>query len=138
VADSKNHATTNKVAALLGSSQILKAGSADVNRVRERTRFRRVVRALLLVGALGLFLLYRYWTGRPLRTPALPPDWVLWLPGLILITVLMLAILLPMLVSGRSPHVMIRPEHLEIGLMDVRGLGDQVDEVIRTLNVFLG
>jgi ATP-dependent Zn protease len=32
----------------------------------------------------------------------------------------------------------IRPEHIEVGLSDVRGLGGQVDEVVRSLNVFLG
>ncbi|HEX2069431.1 MAG TPA: AAA family ATPase [Actinomycetota bacterium] len=138
MAETKNHATTNKVAALLGSSEVLKAGSADVSRVRERTRFRRVLRALIIVGALDVYLFYRFWNGRPFRAPSLPPDAVLWMPGIILVLVLILVIALPLVASGRSPHVMIRPEHLEVGLMDVRGLGDQVDEVIRTLNVFLG
>ncbi|MDP8956209.1 MAG: AAA family ATPase [Actinomycetota bacterium] len=137
MADTRNHAT-NRVAALLGSSEVLKAGSADVSRVRERTRFRRVLRALVIVGALDVYLFYRFWNGRPFRAPSLPADAVLWMPGLILILLLTLVIALPLVGSGRSPHVMIRPEHLEVGLMDVRGLGDQVDEVVRTLNVFLG
>ena len=33
---------------------------------------------------------------------------------------------------------MIRPEHIDVALEDVKGLGPQVDEVIRTLNIFLG
>src|SRR5256885_5706748 len=45
--------------------------------------------------------------------------------------------LMPM-ASGRSPHILIRPEHIEVGLSDVVGLAPQVDEVIRSLNVFLG
>ena len=137
MAETNKHATTNKVAALLGSSRVLQAGTADVSRVRERTRRRRVVRALLIVGGLDLYLVYRYLSGRPLRAPSLPPDAGLWLPGVILVLVFVLVMFLP-LASGRSPHVMIRPEHLEVGLMDVRGLNDQVDEVVRTLNVFLG
>jgi cell division protease FtsH len=127
----------NKVAALLGSSQVLQAGTADVSRVRDRTRRRKVFRAVLILIALDLFLFYRYLNGRPLRAPSLPADWGLWLPGFVLIFVLVLVMLLP-LASGRSPHVMIRPEHLEVGLTDVRGLDEQVDEVVRTLNVFLG
>src|SRR5207249_2684186 len=31
-----------------------------------------------------------------------------------------------------------RPEHIDTGLTEVRGLDSQVDEVIRSLNVFLG
>src|SRR5204862_4023600 len=49
-----------------------------------------------------------------------------------------LVILLPMLSSGRPPHVLIRPEHLESGLREVKGLDGQVDEVMHTLDVFLG
>src|SRR4030095_14251507 len=36
------------------------------------------------------------------------------------------------------PAVMIRPENIETGLRDVKGLDPQVDEVVRSLNVFLG
>src|SRR5205085_9455101 len=40
--------------------------------------------------------------------------------------------------SGRSPHVLIRPEEIEVGLDEIKGLDAQADEVVRTLNVFLG
>src|SRR4051794_7005264 len=40
--------------------------------------------------------------------------------------------------SGRSPHIVVRPEQVELGLSDVKGLDTQVDEVARTLDVFLG
>jgi ATP-dependent Zn protease len=43
-----------------------------------------------------------------------------------------------MIITSRSPHILIRPEHIEVGLSDVKGLDGQVDEVVRTLNVFLG
>jgi ATP-dependent Zn protease len=55
--------------------------------------------------------------------------------------VLMFAIVLMMampLFSGRSPHSIVRPEEIEVGLDEVRGLDNQVDEVGRTLDVFLG
>ncbi|HVM11736.1 MAG TPA: AAA family ATPase, partial [Actinomycetota bacterium] len=38
----------------------------------------------------------------------------------------------------RSPHMLVRPEHIEAGLDEVKGLDGPVDEIVRTLNVFLG
>jgi ATP-dependent Zn protease len=128
---------TNRVAALLGDSHLMRAGLADVNRVRERTRRRRILRAILVLGLLDGYLWYRYYTGNPIGLPTLPQDWGLWLPMVILV-LLFAAVMLVPLASGRSPHVMIRPEHIEVGLDQVRGLDTQVDEVVRSLNVFLG
>src|SRR5205823_9482935 len=42
----------------------------------------------------------------------------------------------PML-SGRSPDRLVRPEEIEVGLDQVVGLDGQVDDVMRTLDVFL-
>jgi cell division protease FtsH len=128
---------TNRVAALLGDSHLMRAGLADVSRVRERTRRRRILRAILVLGLLDGYLWYRYYTGNPIGLPTLPQDWGLWLPMVILV-LLFAAVMLVPLASGRSPHVMIRPEHIEVGLDQVRGLDTQVDEVVRSLNVFLG
>jgi cell division protease FtsH len=46
--------------------------------------------------------------------------------------------LLPMLGQGRSPHLLYRPEQIDVGLDDVKGLGQVRDEVVKTLNLFLG
>src|SRR5436190_15961731 len=51
---------------------------------------------------------------------------------------LLVGVMLAPMMSGRSPHMVIRPEQIELGLTDVRGLDGQVDEVVRTLDVFLG
>src|SRR5437016_5207498 len=128
---------TNRVAAALGDSKLLRAGLADVTRVRERTRRRRIIRLILILVVADLFMWWRNATGHPLHLPHLPADWGIWLPAVLLILVFGLFMLLP-LASGRSPHVLIRPEHIEVGLSDVVGLAPQVDEVIRSLNVFLG
>jgi len=125
------------VAATLGQSKLIKAGLADVSRVRERTRRRRLLRLAIVLGAIDAFLWYRVAIGDPLGPPSLPDDAMIWLPGILLIGVLALVLLLPM-GSGRSPHVLIRPEHIDVQLEDVRGLDGPVDEVIRSLNVFLG
>jgi ATP-dependent Zn protease len=44
----------------------------------------------------------------------------------------------PLLMAGRSPHVLYRPEEIGIGLADVVGADAVVEEVIKTLNLFLG
>ncbi|HEX2030336.1 MAG TPA: AAA family ATPase [Actinomycetota bacterium] len=128
---------SNPVAAVLGQSKLIKAGTADVNRVRERTRRRRLIRLALVLGGLDAYLWYRVAIGDPIGLPSLPEDWVIWLPFMILILLLAVVMLLP-LGSGRSPHLLIRPEHIDVGLEDVKGLDPQVDEVVRSLNVFLG
>jgi ATP-dependent Zn protease len=128
---------TNKVAAALGDSKLLRAGLADVTRVRQRTRRRRLVRAFVILATLDAFLWWRQASGHPIGLPHLPADWGIWAPMVILVVIFGLMMLMP-LMSGRSPHVMIRPEHIETGLTDVKGLDAQVDEVVRSLNVFLG
>src|ERR671911_227845 len=124
-------------AAVLHGSDLLSKGRADVSRVRERTRKRRLRRLLLFLGLLDGYLWYRYITDNPLRLPTLGPEAVIWGPMLLLVLVIGIFMLMPML-SGRSPHAVVRPEEIEIGLDEVRGLDNQVDEVGRTLDVFLG
>ena len=57
-------------------------------------------------------------------------------PLLILIPVLLM-VALP-LINGRSPHITVYPEQVEVGLTEIKGLDTQVDEVVRSLDVFLG
>ncbi len=137
MSETNKTAESNRVSAVLGGTQILRSGMADVTRVRDRTRRRKLLRAILLLGALDAFLWFRYMSGNPLHLPSLPPDAGLWAPPVLLILLLCAIMLLP-LASGRSPAVMIRPENIETGLRDVKGLDPQVDEVVRSLNVFLG
>ena len=125
------------VAATLGDSRLIRAGKADVSRIRERTRRRRLIRAMLVIGGLDGFLWYRYFSNNPLELPNMPKDWGLWLPMVLLVLLFAVMMLFPLL-TNRSPHMMIRPEHIETGLSDVKGLDSQVDEVVRSLNVFLG
>ncbi len=133
----KHHSAA--AAALLEGSTTLHKGRADVFRQRERTKRRRVLRALILVGAVDAYLWYRYSSGRPLRMPTIPDafPWEIYIPGALLIVAIGLMIALP-LMSGRSPHMTVYPEQVEVGLTDVRGLNMQVEEVVRTLDVFLG
>ncbi len=123
--------------ALLEGSELLRAGRADVFRIRERTRRRRILRLALGLGALDVFLWWRYVTDNPIGLPSLPDNWVWYLPALILVAAVVLVLFLPFM-SGRSPHLVVRPEEIEVGLSEVRGLDTQVEEVVRTLDVFLG
>ena len=50
---------TNRAVAALGESKLLQAGVADVNKVRDRTRRRRLLRAIVVIGSLDAFLWYR-------------------------------------------------------------------------------
>ena len=93
----------------------------------------------MVVLSLDAYLWWRYSSGRPLRLPTIPDSfpWEIYLPGGLLIIAIGLMIALP-LMTGRSPHITVYPEQVEVGLTDVTGLNLQVDEVIRTLDVFLG
>jgi cell division protease FtsH len=133
----KNHSAA--AAALISGSSTLRAGRADVFRQRERTKRKRLIRAIVVVVAMDAYLWWRYSSGRPLRLPTIPDSfpWEIYLPGGLLIIAIGLMIALP-LMTGRSPHITVYPEQVEVGLTDVTGLNLQVDEVIRTLDVFLG
>ncbi|MGH2595756.1 MAG: AAA family ATPase [Actinomycetota bacterium] len=132
-----NESQKASVAAHLESSLLLKRGRADVFRQRERTRRRKVLRMFLLVGSFDAYLWYRLATHDPLRLPSMPADWGIYLPIFVMVGLLGVMMLVPML-SGRSPHLMIHPEQVEVGLTEISGLDTQVDEVLRSLDVFLG
>ena len=118
-------------------SQLAADGIADVFRTRERTRFKKVLRALILVIGLDAFLWYWYSNGHSLGLPTMPEDWIYFLPVLGMLLVVVLMAMMP-LWNGRSPHVTVYPEQVEIGLVEMKGLDGQVDEVRRSLDVFLG
>jgi cell division protease FtsH len=134
VTTEKNHSAE---ALVVENSSLLRKGRADVFRMRERTRRRRLFRAYAIVGILDLYLWYRYVDHRPLKFPALPPDFILFLPVILIFVAIFAMVAMPFF-SGRSPHIVVRPEQIELGLSDVKGLDTQVDEVVRTLDVFLG
>ncbi len=124
-------------AAVLGDSKLVRAGKADVFRIRERTRRKRLWKVFGTFAVVDGYLWYRYLTDNPLRLPAVGPEWVIWAPIAVLFVLIALMMAMP-LFSGRSPHMIVRPEQIEVGLSDVKGLDTQADEVQRTLDVFLG
>jgi ATP-dependent Zn protease len=125
------------VATQLDGSSLLNRGRADVFRQRERTRRRKVLRLLVIVCLLDGYLTYRLASHNPIRMPGMPQDLVMFLLPLMLILAVGLMLAMP-LMNGRSPHITVHPEQVEVGLTDISGLDGQVDEVVRTLDVFLG
>jgi cell division protease FtsH len=117
---------------------LLRAG-ADVARTREASRLRRIGRVAGALTGLGGLLWVRILTGSPLHVglPHVPAGIVPYLPAVALVVLLGAVVLLPMALMGRSPHVLFRPGQVDIRLDDVKGAGVVVEEVVKTLNLFL-
>jgi cell division protease FtsH len=130
--------STATVAARLGGG-LVDARGVDVGAARERARQRRLRTLAALLAVPAVFLWYRILSGAPFDVFALPhvEDPFLYVIPLALILALGAALAMPLL-SGRSPHVLYRPEQIDVTLADVRGLDAVVDEVVKTLNTFLG
>jgi len=130
-----------QVATKLGQSSVMAAAHSDALRIRERNRRRRLVWVSLVLGGPTAFLWYRILDHRPFNPfalPTLPEDWAFYAPMFLIGLVIVAAILIPMLGAGRSPHLMFRPEQIDVTMDDVKGLESVREEVIRTMNVFLG
>ena len=112
-----------------------------VRKIRERHRRRRL-RYLLATGLVVFgYLLARALEGRPLALhwPKITSDTMLALfPLLMFLMILMMGAYLVMpLANGRSPHIRFSPEQIGIGFSDVRGIDVVLEEVTRTLQIFL-
>jgi ATP-dependent Zn protease len=120
----------------LSQARVLRSAMADVMVHRERARRARLRRLAAVLALVGAWLWWRGLTGRPLvASPVhLPPEFV---PGLLLVVLLALVIGVPAVAAGRSPHVLYRASEIDVSLDDVKGAGPVVDEVVKTLNLFL-
>jgi cell division protease FtsH len=123
----------------LGQAGVLGHAMADVAVAREQSRQRRMRRVLIVLALLGVSLGIRLLNGHAVAVgwPHLPPAMAEYLPGLVLVTMLGGVILVPMLGAGRSPHVVYRANEIDVSLADVKGAGIVVDEVVKTINLFL-
>src|SRR5579875_1231229 len=136
--------------AALASSEVLR--DADVSGARERARQVRLRRLAIVLGAAALplvlrtaFGVLRYAEGdyeaasSDFSWPHLgfPPALLQYLPALALVVLLGAVLAGPLLAAGRSPHVLFRPEEIGTRLADVVGADAVVEEVVKTLNLFL-
>jgi len=131
-----------EVSKLLGQDSVLTmAQAADVLGVRERRRRRRLWKVAAILAGPIAFLWYRIGVGRPFNPFAFPHisgEAVYFLPMIIIFVFVAALMVIPFMAQGRSPHIMYRPEQIDVTLDDVKGLEAVREEVIRTLNVFLG
>ena len=123
----------------IGQATVLSAAAADVGRSRERARRLRLARLGTALFVFAFWLWIRLVAGHPVTwgIPALPAGTRDYLPAFLLISLLMVSILLPVIGAGRSPHILYRPGEIDTSLADVKGAGVVVEEVVKTLNLFL-
>ena len=67
-------------AALLHGSHLMQQGTADVFRQRERSRLKKVLRAITVVFVVDAFLYYWYSTGHRIGLPTFGPEFIYFLP----------------------------------------------------------
>ena len=140
----------------LGQANVLRTAVGDVGVAREKGRQHRLRRlgvGLAIIGAwvigravYGLVMFRSGAFGRAasafrhplgIGMPHLPAGAATYAPAFFLILILGCAVLLPLAGAGRSPHVLYKPDEIDVSLADVRGAGVVVDEVVKTLNLFL-
>ena len=122
---------------LAAGDTVVAMSGADVGRNREEMRIKRLTRIAIMAGIPALFLWWRIGAGHPvnlLRMPAMDPTWV-YVIGILF--VMSLAMLGPFVIFARSPHVLYRPEQIDVRLSDVVGIDSVKEEVVRSLNLFL-
>ena len=113
--------------------------ATHVAQEREHVRRRRLWKLAGLLGVVAAWMWSRILRGsNPWPSPPqLSDDAVFWIPGIIIVVLLGFVLLLPMVTNSRSPHVIYRPEQIDVGFDDVVGLGRLVTEVDHTLRVML-
>ena len=136
MAREKTPATATLVAAGGGRLRIDKA---DVGVNRESARRRRLwtLAAVLMVPA--VYLWSRILSGTPfdpfnIDWPSIDP---ITLITLVFFSVMIFVMLGTTMLNGRSPHVVYRPEQIDVRLDDVKGIDPVKEEVLRSLNLFL-
>ncbi|MDQ1748049.1 MAG: cell division protease FtsH [Frankiaceae bacterium] len=123
----------------LNTDRVVRGDGADVAASRERWRLRRLRGVGFVIAALALWMWIRLLEDKP-PYPVLPHPsqrTAQILPMLLLVVILGAAVLMPLLLAGRSPHVLYRSSEIETSFADVKGAQVVVEEVIKTLNLFL-
>ena len=123
----------------LGQSGVMGVTTADVGAHRERMRQGKLRKLALVLTPFAAWFVVRATVlhhgalGFPHFPSALGP----YIPGFFLIVILGSVMIIPLLGAGRSPHILYRPNEIDVRFDDVRGAPVVVDEVVKTLNLFL-
>jgi ATP-dependent Zn protease len=123
----------------MGGSAVL-ANGLDVSRIREATRLKRLWRVAFVMSLVFGYLWYRILSGNLIRfgIPTLTATQMQIFLPVGLIVILCLVLVVPMVAMGKSPHVRYDASEITTSLDDVVGLGTVKDEVVKSLNLFLG
>ena len=137
--DAKQGAPVSQNINNIGDDLLVKAALADVGKHRE---YRRLVRYTWLCVGLVLILatlVRTIITREPLPKFSFETDWIFTPTGLIFVWVCIsaLALTVPFLLGGKSPHIEFSPGEINTSFDDVVGIGPVKEEVIKTLNLFL-
>jgi cell division protease FtsH len=121
----------------LAGTAVLDARQVDVGVERERARQRRLRALAVVLGLPAAYLWWRILSGDPVTGLPLPTvDPFLLVVG-VFFGVLLLVMLGTTVGAGRSPHVLYRPEQIDVRLDDVKGIEPVKEDVVRSLNLFL-
>jgi cell division protease FtsH len=121
----------------IGEAAVLRDAAVDVAVTRERNRQTRLARLAYVLAPLTVWMWVRFATGNPVEFGIRNPIPVDLMPAVLLMVLLGFVLLLPLLGAGRSPHILYRPSELATSFDDVKGMPVVVEEVVKTLNLFL-
>jgi ATP-dependent Zn protease len=123
----------------LADNSVVSGATVDVVRQRETTRIRRIERVAWTLVPVCVYLWHRILIGSPVQLgfPHLTQNEINNLPIFLIVIALVVIVIVPVAVAGRSPHVRFQPSEIAVGFDDVVGLGVVRDEVVKTLNLFL-
>lgn len=107
----------------------------DIARDREAARRRRLVRLLVVLLMFQAWLVVRAVQGLP-ALPALPAVDPLILVPIVFFAALLLLVVGTQVGSARSPHLVYRPEQVDVRLDEVIGIDPIVEDVRRSLDLF--
>ncbi len=110
----------------------------DVVAARDRRKRRRAVRLLVFESILLALLLWQvFGGGLGVHLPHPTGEWGQVLPAAIIVVLLGTVMMGPLLANGRSPHTLYRPEEIDVGIKDLRGIDNIRADVERSLQLFL-
>jgi ATP-dependent Zn protease len=112
---------------------------STVKHIRESNRQRRLRYLFYLNLVIFSYLIARLLEDRPLDfgLPSLGPDAMMWMFPIAMVFIVAFAMMLPFVLSGRAAHLRYSPEEIGLGFDDVRGIDVVLEEVTRSLQIFL-
>jgi cell division protease FtsH len=120
-----------------GNDTVLSIGGADVGQKRESQRRRRLWRLAIRVGIPAGLLWLRILDGHPIDLLQMPNvDWAVVVPMMFFV-ILIVGVVGMQLWARRSPHIIYRPDQIDVRLSDVVGIEPVKEEVVRSINLFL-